>query len=207
VVVGVRAQRQESWLLSRARRLYYRLVDAISEEKHETDAGDFRLIDRRILDQLRLIRDAQPYVRGLVSGLARNQTAVAYSRNKRMAGESKFRLKGLIRLALEGIFAQSTAPLKLATVAGFAIAFLTTILSGVYLVLRLLSSDWPQGFATTQILILFGISLNAIFLGIIGEYVGRIYIQIRDRPLVVVERAINIETAETLTFPQAGRDA
>jgi len=207
VVVGVRAQRQESWLLSRARRLYYRLVDAISEEKHETDAGDFRLIDRRILDQLRLIRDAQPYVRGLVSGLARNQTAVAYSRNKRMAGESKFRLKGLIRLALEGIFAQSTAPLKLATVAGFAIAFLTTILSGVYLVLRLLSSDWPQGFATTQILILFGISLNAIFLGIIGEYVGRIYIQIRDRPLVVVELAINIETAETLTFPQAGRDA
>lgn len=207
VVVGVRAQRQEGWLLSRARRLYYRLVDAISEEKHETDAGDFRLIDRRILDQLRLIRDAQPYVRGLVSSLAGNQAAVRYARNKRLAGESKFRLKGLIRLALEGIFAQSTAPLKLATVAGFAIALLTAIMSGVYLVLRLLSNDWPQGFATTQILILFGISLNAIFLGIIGEYVGRIYTQIRDRPLVVVERAINIETAENLTFPQGVRDA
>jgi glycosyltransferase involved in cell wall biosynthesis len=206
VVVGVRAQRQESWLLSRARRLYYRLIDAISEEDHETDAGDFRLIDRRILNQLRLIRDAQPYVRGLVSGLARNQGAVRYARNKRQAGESKFRLKGLVRLALEGIFAQSTVPLKLATVAGFAIAFLTAILSGVYLVLRLLSSDWPQGFATTQILILFGISLNAIFLGIIGEYVGRIYIQIRDRPLVVIERTINVETAEHLTFPQAQRD-
>jgi dolichol-phosphate mannosyltransferase len=207
VVVGVRAQRPEGWLLSRMRRLYYRLIDAISEEKHETDAGDFRLIDRRILDQLKLIRDAQPYVRGLISSLARNQASVSYARNKRLAGESKFRLGGLVRLALEGIFSQSTAPLKLATVAGFAIAILTALLSGVYLVLRLLSSDWPQGFATTQILILFGISINAIFLGIIGEYIGRIYTQIRDRPLVVVEEAINIHTAEELTFPQGRRNA
>ena len=207
VVVGVRAARQEGKLLIALRRLYYRLIDAISEEKHETDAGDFRLIDRRILDQLLVIRDARPYVRGLVSGLARNQTSVAYTRNRRMAGESKFRLWALINLALEGIFSQSTVPLQVASIAGFFIAIITALLSGIYLVLRLLSSDWPQGFATTQILILFGISLNAIFLGIIGEYVGRIYTQIRDRPLVVVERTVNIETHEGLTFPQGVRNA
>jgi glycosyltransferase involved in cell wall biosynthesis len=207
VVVGVRAKRQEGRLLVALRRLYYRLIDAISEEKHETDAGDFRLIDRRILDQLRVIRDARPYVRGLVSALARNQASVSYTRNRRLAGESKFRLWALIHLALEGIFSQSIVPLQMASIAGFIIAIATALLSAFYLVLRLFSTNWPEGFATTQILILFGISLNAIFLGIIGEYVGRIYTQIRDRPLVVVERTINIETGEDLTFPQGVRNA
>lgn len=202
VVVGIRAVRQESWLLIMLRRMYYRLIDAISDEHHETDAGDFRLIDRRILDQLRTIRDARPYVRGLTSELARKQASVKYKRAKRLYGESKFRLRALVKLALEGIFTQSIAPLQLASVVGFTIAGLTAALSAVYLVLRLISHDWPQGFATTQILILFGISVNAIFLGIIGEYIGRIYVQIRDRPVVIVEKAVNIETNDNLVFPQ-----
>jgi len=207
VVVGIRAVRQESWLLIFLRRMYYRLINAISDERHETDAGDFRLIDRRVIEQLRIIRDARPYVRGLISELARDQASVRYSRNKRLFGESKFRFGALIKLALEGIFSQSVVPLQIASLLGFTIAALTAALSAVYLVLRLLSNDWPEGFATTQILILFGVSVNAIFLGIIGEYIGRIYVQIRDRPLVVIEKAINIETNQKLTFPQGARDA
>lgn len=207
VVVGVRAVRQEGWLLVGLRRAYYRLINAISNEKHVTDAGDFRLVDGRILDQLRIIRDSQPYVRGLISQLARNQASVSYARNRRLYGKSKFRLQALIRLAMEGIFSQSIVPLQIASFLGFIIAALTATLSAVYLGLRLISSDWPQGLATTQILILFGISINAIFLGIIGEYIGRIYIQIRDRPIVVIEKTINIETSQKLTFPQGARDA
>jgi dolichol-phosphate mannosyltransferase len=207
VVVGVRASRRESAILIAMRRAYYWLIDLISEEHHEMDAGDFRLVDRTILDQLRLIRDTKPYVRGLVSELASNQASVPYARAKRAAGQSKFRLGALVKLALEGIYSQSTAPLQLASFLGLAIAVLTTLLSGVYVVLRLIQPNWPPGLATTELLILFGISMNSIFLGIIGEYVGRIYTQIRDRPLVIVERAINIETNESLTFPQGSRHA
>ena len=119
VVVGVRAVRQESRLLILLRRMYYRLINAISDEYHEIDAGDFRLIDRHILDQLRAIRDARPYVRGLTSEIARNQASVRYKRNKRLYGESKFGLRALVKLALEGIFSQSIAPLQLASVVGF----------------------------------------------------------------------------------------
>jgi dolichol-phosphate mannosyltransferase len=205
-VLGIRAKRQESRLLSTTRRLYYSLLNAISEERHEVDAGDFRLLDRRILDQLLLIRDTRPYVRGLVSELARNEASVPYSRDKRISGESKFRFWALVRLALDGIFSQSIVPLRLASFAGFSIAILTAVVSGVYATLRIVSPEnWPRGLATTTILILFGISINAIFLGIIGEYVGRIYTQVRDRPLVVVEDAINIDTSSALTFPQARR--
>lgn len=205
VVVGVRAKRKEPWLLSMARRVFYRLIDAISEETHEMDAGDFRLVDRRILDQIRLVRDTRPYVRGLISEFARNQASVRYARDKRMAGESKFRFVALVELALEGIFSQSTVPLRLASFIGFVIAIITAVVSGVYAILRLTSDNWPAGLATTTILLLFGISINAIFLGIIGEYVGRIYSQVRDRPVVILEEAINIDTSDDLVFPQATR--
>lgn len=205
VVVGVRAKRREPWALSTARSAFYRLINAISEETHEMNAGDFRLVDRRILDQIRLIRDTRPYVRGVISGFARSQASVSYSRDRRVAGESKFRLLALVELALEGIFSQSTMPLRLASILGFMIAIGTALISGVYAIMRLVADDWPAGLATTTILILFGISINAIFLGIIGEYVGRIYSQVRDRPVVIVEETINIETSDKLTFPQAMR--
>lgn len=206
VVVGVRAKRMEPWLLSTSRRIFYRLIDAISEETHEMDAGDFRLVDRRILDQIRLVRDTRPYVRGLISEFARNQASVRYARDKRMAGESKFRFVALVELALEGIFSQSTVPLRLASFIGFVIAIITAIVSGIYAVMRLVSPEnWPAGLATTTVLLLFGISINAIFLGIIGEYVGRIYSQVRDRPVVILEEAINIDTSDDLVFPQAAR--
>lgn len=203
VVVGIRAKRQENWLLAMGRRAFYWLMNAISEETHVIDAGDFRLVDRSVLSQLCRVRDAKPYVRGLVSELTRRQGSVRYARNRRMAGESKFRMGALIKLAFEGIFSQSTVPLQLASVMGILIAVGMALVSAIYIALRLFSNNWPAGFASTTVLILFGISVNAIFLGIIGEYIGRIYAQVRDRPVVIVEDAINIETNDRLTFPQA----
>ena len=196
VVVGVRAQRTENVWIGRARRAFYTLLNQLSETPHVMDSGDFRLIDRKILDQLRLIHDPYPYVRGLVSELATRQATVPFSRQRRQHGESKFPLRNLIRLAMEGVYAHSTLPLKLATYIGIAVSLITVLVSGGYLTAWLLSpQDWPAGFATTTILILFGISLNALFLGIIGEYIARIYQQVRTRPTVIVERALNIEKA------------
>lgn len=192
VVIGVRTQRTDSRLVVAGRRAFFNLLNRVSDIPHIENGGDFRLVDRSILDQLRIITDPDPYVRGLISELATNQTTVEFARNVRQHGESKFPLRQLVRLALVGLYAHSTLPLKLATYAGLVITLLTALLSGGYLLAWFLSpDDWPAGFATTTVLILFGISLNALFLGIIGEYVARIYHHVRIRPTVVVERSLN----------------
>jgi glycosyltransferase involved in cell wall biosynthesis len=206
VVVGVRASRRESRLMALARTTYYRFLNSISDTPHQIDAGDFRLVDRRILDQLKVIDDAQPYVRGLTSELARNQGAIAYTRNRREFGRSKFPIRQLIKLGLEGVVAHSTVPLRIATYVGIAIALATALVTGLYILGRLISPNpWPAGFATTTVLILFGISLNALFLGIIGEYIARIYQQVRHRPSVIVEKSLNIDVSGSV-YKEGSRD-
>ena len=193
VVVGIRRFRDENTLLQWGRKFYYRLLRKISSDNLMLDSGDFRLVDRSILDQLRHIDDASPYTRGLTSLLASNQTGVPYDRAVREQGQSKFPLIKLIGLAIDGFVAHSTAPLRMASFAGLLIALMTSLASVFYIVGRLFFGlEWPEGFATTTILILFGISLNAVFLGVIGEYVGRIYEQVRLRPTTVIERSINM---------------
>ena len=196
VVVGIRAVRQENWLMVVARKTFYRLLDNISDTPHQIDAGDFRLVDRSILDQLKEIDDAQPYIRGLISELAFNQGKIFYKRHRREFGESKFGLWQLIKLALDGVCAHSTLPLHIATYFGIAVALATALASSVLFFGRLIWGDhWPPGFATTTLLILFGISLNGLFLGVIGEYLARIYQQVRRRPTVVVEKSLNISAS------------
>jgi glycosyltransferase involved in cell wall biosynthesis len=193
VVVGIRRKRNEGRLLQGARKLYYRLLKEISSDNLMLDSGDFRLIDRSILDQLRRIDDAAPYTRGLTSLLAASQVGVPYDRSVREQGASKFPVAKLFALAVDGFIAHSTIPLRIASFAGMAIAVITTLASVFYLVMQLFFGvNSPRGFTTTTVLILFGISLNAIFLGIIGEYIGRIYDQIRIRPTAVIEQLVNM---------------
>lgn len=193
VVIGLRSERKENKFLIKARKVFYKFLNSISETPHQMDAGDFRLVDRTILDQLRVINDAQPYVRGLISELAINQIGIPCTRSRREAGKSKFPIRQLIRLATEGIYAHSTIPLKIATYVGIAIALVTSIVMAFYILGRIFFDDfWPAGFATTTVLILFGISLNALFLGVIGEYIARIHHQVRSRPTVVIQKILNI---------------
>jgi len=202
VVVGVRRFRDERKYLQQGRRLYYRLLNRISSDNLMLDSGDFRLVDRSILDQLQRIDDFSPYTRGLTSLLAANQIGLPYDRVARKEGASKFPLIKLVGLAVDGFIAHSTVPLRIATASGLTIAMLTTAASFFYLIGRLIfGMSWPKGFATTTILSLFGISLNAILLGIIGEYIGRIYEQIRLRPTTVIERYINLSPGQTATAP------
>jgi dolichol-phosphate mannosyltransferase len=195
VVVGIRRRRQEARFLTMARRAFYRLLNLISEHPITPDAGDFRLIDRRILDPLKQINDMNPYVRGLIASFAANEKKIPYDRRIRLHGNSKFPVRKLVGFAFNGIYSHSIIPLKIASWAGLAIALATAILAAFYFFTALtMGSAWPGGFATTTILILFGVSLNAIFLGILGEYVSRIYQQVRQRPLTVIERSINVAT-------------
>lgn len=198
LVVGIRKNREENKLITAGRRYFYALLDKISEDNITRNAGDFRLVDRGILDMLQEINDPKPYVRGLTSSLASNVAEIPYDRTQRLYGKSKFPLRKMIGFALEGIFAHSSVPLRLATYIGIFAAVITTILSGFFIVGALLfGSDWPQGFATLSVLILFGISLNGIFMGVIGEYIYRIYCQGRKRPLTIIQDRINLEADRT----------
>jgi len=200
VVVGIRRLRDEGPLLQWGRRLYYRLLALASDDNLVLDGGDFRLVDHTIVDQLRAIDDAAPYTRGLTSLLATNQTGVPYDRKVRGRGQSKFPLRKLTGFAVTGFVTHSTIPLRIATYAGLLIATITFLASVFYIAARLaFGVNWPAGFATTTALILFSTSLNAIFLGIIGEYVGRIYNQVRVRPATVVEKAVNISPDASVT--------
>jgi glycosyltransferase involved in cell wall biosynthesis len=193
VVVGLRRRRQESRLLTLGRRSFYKILNNISDERITPNAGDFRLVDRSVLDRLGALDDQNPYVRGIISTLAANETGIPYDRIERRHGKSKFPVRKLFGFAFNGIFGHSIVPLRIATYVGLLASCVTALLSLFYLVAAFfLHSAWPSGFATTTVLILFGISLNAIFLGIIGEYISRIYQQVRSRPLVIVEKRLNM---------------
>ena len=194
VVVGVRRQRQEGKALRYARHAYYRLLQRLDGPHLIPDAGDFRLIDRSVIERLRHINEPHMYLRGLISSLSRRQTGIAFDRSERIHNESKFRLGSLVRLAASGVLAHSSLPLRVAFYIGILIACATAVLAGYYLALRLFwPAASPQGFATTQILILFGIGLNSIFLGVLGMYVGRIYDQVRVRPPTIISDLVNFD--------------
>lgn len=191
VVYGIRKTRQEHYVLHTARRLFYRLANYLSEDELPVDAGDFRLIDKSVANALRQMDDAQPYLRGTIAAMGFKQTGILYNRRARERGVTHFRFKELVRLAIDGILNHSIVPLRIATFFGALVCVLTLLGILLFTIGRLvLNLDWPAGFTTLAVLILTGISLNALFLGIIGEYLGRIYQQVKKKPLVIIEKKL-----------------
>ncbi len=203
VVYGVRRSRKEGATITFARKVFYRIADYLSEDELPVDVGDFRLIDRRIVEVLRQVDDAQPYLRGMIASIGFRQHGIEYDRRERERGRTNFRLKDLVRLGLDGILNHSTVPLQLATFLGAVTSAVTFLAILGYAIGKFIFEfDWPAGFTTQAILTLAGISLNALFLGIIGEYIGRIYQQVKKRPLVIIESALGGNTG---LDPQIGR--
>lgn len=194
VVYGVRRKRMEGWAKNLSRRTFYRLIDLLSEDELPHDAGDFRLVDRRVVEALNDIEDAHPYLRGAIAALGFQQIGVPYDRAGRRFGKSKFPLRRLIELAVDGILNHSVVPLRIATYTGLLVSVVTFTAILFYVAGKLFfGQNWPAGFTTLAILLLFSLSLNALFLGIIGEYLGRIYHQVKKRPLTVIEKTINAD--------------
>ena len=138
VVVGLRRRRQESRLLTLGRRSFYKILNNISDERITPNAGDFRLVDRSVLDRLDALDDQNPYVRGIISSLAANETGIPYDRIERRHGKSKFPVRKLFGFALNGIFGHSIVPLRIATYVGLLASSITFLLSLSYLVARVL---------------------------------------------------------------------
>jgi polyisoprenyl-phosphate glycosyltransferase len=195
VVYGVRVKRQESWIVNMQRVMFYRIINWLSEEKIPLDAGDFRLISRRVIDLLKCFEDAQPYLRGTIATLGFKQVGIPYSRHARARGESKFPFSKLFSLAVDGILNHSIVPLRFSTYFGLMVSAVTLLSIIGYVVAKLiLHSEWPAGFATLAALGLASISINAMLLGIIGEYLGRMYQQMKKQPLTIIEEVAGVAT-------------
>ena len=179
-------------MLNLIRRCGYWVIDKVSEHPIPRDVGDFRLIDRAVIEAIAKSRPASPYLRGMIAGLGFNQTGIVYDRDARTVGESKFNVTRLVRLGLTAVFNHSTVPLRMASFVGIVILLFSLVAAAYYVVLRLLQPDLPRGFVSIQVLILFGIGLNAFLLGIIGEYILRIYRILRSDPIAIVERTLNM---------------
>ncbi|HEY4147072.1 glycosyltransferase family 2 protein [Pinirhizobacter sp.] len=196
VVFGIRAERPEGKLITRFREVGYAAIDKLSEYPVSRNAGDFRLIDRKVVDALQKYRSSDPYLRGIIAGMGFRQRGVPYARAARVAGESKFGLFKLVQLGITGVLNHSTVPLRLATVAGVAILLLSTVGAVYYLVMRVVHPEWPRGIASVLVLVLFGVGFQSLLLGILGEYLLRIYKILRNEPVAIVEESLNFPIEE-----------
>jgi dolichol-phosphate mannosyltransferase len=191
VVYGVRRSRQEPRIVQFARRVFYWGLDKISEDPLPRDVGDFRLIDRRIIEELRTVRDPHLYLRGRIATMGFRQAGVPYDRSPRLRGTTKFNFWRLCGLALDATLSHSVVPLRIATFMGLALCLATVLLIAGYAAARIFwGSQWPAGFTTTVVLILLGMGINGLFLGIIGEYLARIYQHLKGTETVIVMEAV-----------------
>lgn len=187
VVYGVRSEREgESWFKLFTARLFYRLIAALTDVRIPVEAGDFRLLDRKVVEDMRRLREHRRFIRGMTSWVGYRQIGVPYHRHARFAGQTKYPFRKMFRLALDAITGFSDVPLRLAWTFGAVLLVLGVVLGLVLLGLRL-AGQVPlagQGLMLTVAIILSGAQL--LFLGIIGEYLARIYDEVRNRPLYTV---------------------
>ncbi len=192
VVYAVREERDgESRFKLATARWFYRLFDKLAQVELQQNSGDFRLLDRRPLDALLAMRERNRFLRGMTVWVGYTQAAVPYRRDSRYAGETKYTLPRMLRFSLDAISSFSHRPLQLATLLGFLISTMAFIAIPVVVVLRILGSYLP-GFSAVTILILLLGGIELIAIGIIGEYVGRIYDEVKGRPLYLVRARRNI---------------
>jgi glycosyltransferase involved in cell wall biosynthesis len=191
VVYAVRQARAgESYFKLATARWFYAVFDALAQVRLGQNAGDFRLLDRRALDSLLSMRERNRFLRGMTVWVGFTQAAVTYDRDPRHAGETKYTLGRMLRFSTDAVLSFSNRPLQLATLLGFVISTLAFIAIPVVVVLRLLGHYLPGfGALTITVLLLGGIQLISI--GIIGEYVGRIYDEVKGRPLYLVRSRRN----------------
>ncbi len=191
VVYAVREKREgESRFKLATARWFYKVFDWLAQVELQHNSGDFRLLDRRALDALLSMRERNRFLRGMTVWVGYTQAAVPYARDARYAGETKFTVRKMVSFSLDAISSFSNRPLQLASLLGFVISTLAFIAIPVVIVLRLMGSYLPGfGSITISILLLGGIQLISI--GIIGEYVGRIYDEVKGRPLYLIRGTHN----------------
>ena len=190
VVYAVRAEREgESWFKKFTSALFYRLIYRITDVKIPLDTGDFRLMDRKVIDVMKSMRERHRFPRGMSAWVGFKQIGVEYKRAARHAGVTKYPFKKMLRLALNAITGFSYFPLQVATYVGFFSAGIAILAIPVVIYMRMTGSQAFIGQATTLISVLFLGGVQLISLGVLGEYIGRLYDEAKGRPLYIVREA------------------
>ncbi len=194
VVYGKRIEREgETPFKKITASVFYRFLNAMTDVDIPVDTGDFRLIDRNVCDALKKVNERSRYVRGLISWLGFKQTSVEFKREKRFAGITKYPLKKMIKFAFDAMASFSYKPLKMASYAGVFISICSFIYLVVVLYQKLFTNLTVQGWASTLAVSLLFNGIVLMMLGIIGEYIGRIYDEAKGRPLYIVRDRVNID--------------
>ena len=196
VVYARRSSRREPWWLRVSYWAYYRLLARMAGIELPLDAGDFSLISRRVVEELRRTPERHRYLRGLRAWAGFRQEGVDVSRDARFSGRSKYDASRLFRLAFDGVFSFSIAPLRAAAVLGASAILLATLFAVYSVAVRLLFGTSPQGFTALILAITFMSGVQLVFLGIVGEYVGRVYEEVKRRPLYVVRSLVEGDRAD-----------
>ncbi len=190
VIYAIRKNRKESFLKKVAYLTYYRLQKKISSFNIPIDSGDFSMLSRRVVDNMNNMPEQSRYLRGMRAWVGFKQIGYEYDRDERQAGETKYSWKKLFELAFNGIFNFSDFPVKFITRTGFITVVFSLVYFGYNIYRKLIYDDVPQGFTATILAIILFSGVQLISLGLIGEYVLRIYNQVRNRPLFIIEKII-----------------
>lgn len=194
VVYGVRRKRKEGLFKRMAYYVFYRLLNKLSDYSMPLDSGDFCLMTRQIVTHLNNMQEGHRYLRGLRAWAGFRQVGHEYERDSRFAGKSKYTLGKLFNLALDGMISFSAIPVRFIIQFGFLTAVTSFVVGLAYLVLRLLDiGTWPSGFATLFLLISFLGGIQLITIGMIGEYVARVHLEVKKRPLFLVAKYVGID--------------
>ena len=172
----------------------YFLIEKITDIKIPRDTGDFRMVTKKITDNLKKFKEPNAFLRGLVAYIGFNQTIIEYDRDQRANGTSNYnRYFGSIKIAFNGIFGFSSRPLFLMSILGFLFAFFSFLVGIYYVLIKLIDPSVTPGLSSTILFITFFSGLNLIGLGLLGEYVGRIYDEVKNRPNFIIDKKYNID--------------
>jgi len=177
----------ETWFKKFSSQLFYRILQRSTNIPIQIDTGDFRLLDRRCIEALKQIRESQRYTKGMFSWIGFKKKEITYKRDPRIAGKSKFNYPKLINFAIDGILSFTTAPLRISTILGILISFIAFIFIIIVVIKTMIFGDAVAGYPSLMAVILFLGGVQLLSLGIIGEYIGRIFNETKNRPLYLVE--------------------
>jgi dolichol-phosphate mannosyltransferase len=188
VVYAIREHRKEGWLKRTSYKVFYRLMRRVSNIEIPLDAGDFCVMDRRVVDLLKTMPERSRFVRGIRSWVGFSQVGLPFERHARHAGRSKYTVGRLMLLALDGLISFSYVPLRVITALGLSVSVISLLLAIFFFVKKLLYGLSPPGYASIIVSIFFLAGIQLITLGVIGEYVGRIFEEAKRRPMYVLRR-------------------
>jgi len=199
VIYAVRAERKgETWFKIWTAKIFYRLIYNITDIQIPLDTGDFRLMDRKVVDAMKHMPERHRFIRGMTSWVGFKQTGVTYTRSERFAGETNYPFRKMLHFAITAITGFSHVPLQIATYLGFFIAVLSTVAALGVIIARFMDpGSFFAGQATTLVMVLFLGGVQLISLGIIGEYLGRIYDEVKGRPMYVVNEAVGFSDEQS----------